>query len=108
MITGALKLPFKPTSTHAPQYTRQLLLQAEAEINVLLAQNTLLTPETRLKLSIEKKFLRLRELYHQVLGQLRDHLLADTHTTRLFSEKLLDRNFFRREKVPRYRNEGRT
>jgi hypothetical protein len=59
-----------------------------------------------LKLSIEGKFLNVRDVYQKVLAKIVGGLKKNNKSVKLFEEQLLDRNYFRKEKGQRNREIG--
>lgn len=105
MITGAIRPPFKDNPQENTDEIKKIVAQTQQEIDHLLAQNDF-TPQTKLKLSIEKRFLAIRDIYYRVFGKILSNIKNDNKSVRLFEEQLLDRNYFRREKLQKNRNEG--
>lgn len=106
MITGTIRPPFKDNPQENIEEIKKIIAQNQQQIDQLLTNPTQFTPETRLKLSIEKRFLTIRSIYHQVFGKIVSNIKNDNKSVRLFEEQLLDRNYFRREKLQKNRNEG--
>lgn len=65
-----------------------------------------LTKEAQLKLSIEKKFLDMRDVYQSVVGKVVESFKNDNKSVMLFERQLLDRSYFRREKTQKNRETG--
>jgi hypothetical protein len=70
MITASLRPPFRdsPADTHAA--ANKIVAQAEEQLDQLLANKQLFAPQTLLKLTIEKRFLRVRAIYYRVFGKI--------------------------------------
>ncbi len=72
----------------------------------MLERGDQLSHETRQKLQIEAKFLNVRDIYQRVLNKVVDGIKKDQKAVRLFESQLLDRNYFRREKLQKNRETG--
>lgn len=57
-----------------------------------------------MKLLTEQKFLSLRDTYLRIKEKIVEGLAKERRSNRSFEQKLLDRNYFRREKPPRNRD----
>jgi|JI10StandDraft_1071094.scaffolds.fasta_scaffold3099073_1 hypothetical protein len=70
MITNTIRPPFTD-DPHATQRQIDLLVShAIQQLDGLLAHKNALTPDTFLKLTIEKRFLKIRHIYHAVFSQI--------------------------------------
>ena len=54
-------------------------------------------------MQIESKFLNVRDIYQRVLHKVVEGMKKDSKSVRLFESQLLDRNYFRREKLQKNR-----
>lgn len=70
MITGHIRPPFRDNPQDSKQQITKTILQAQEDIDDLLKHKTDFTPETQLKLSVEKRFLRIREVYYRVFARI--------------------------------------
>lgn len=70
MITGTIRSPFKDNPHQNTEGIRKIVLQIEQEVDELLLHGKDFAPETHLKLSIEKRFLKIRAVYYRVFGQI--------------------------------------
>jgi hypothetical protein len=61
-----------------------------------------------MKLQIEIQFLlpNVRNVYHRVLNRIVEGFQQDRKSLRLFESQLLDRDYYRREKLQRNRDAG--
>lgn len=70
MITGTIRPPFKDNPQENAEEIKKIITQTEQEIDTLLQQKNIYTPETYLKLSVEKRFLKVRSVYYQVFRKI--------------------------------------
>lgn len=106
MITGTIRPPFKDNPQENTEEIKKIIVQTHQEIDALIANKHQFTPETLRKLNIEKKFLNVRQIYYQVFQKILSSIQNDNKAVWLFEQQLLDRNYFRREKLQKNRNEG--
>lgn len=61
-----------------------------------------------MKLQVEAQFLHpnVRNVYHRVLNRIADGFQQDKKSLKLFESQLLDRDYYRREKLQRNRDSG--
>ncbi len=57
-------------------------------------------------MQIESKFLNVRDIYQKVLHKVVEGMKKDNKSVRLFESQLLDRSYFRREKLQKNRETG--
>ena len=57
-------------------------------------------------MQIESKFLNVRDIYQRALHKVVEGMKKDSKSVRLFESQLLDRNYFRREKLQKNRETG--
>ncbi len=72
----------------------------------MLERSDQLFLQTKQKLQIEAKFLNVRDIYQRVLNKVVDGMKKDNKSVRLFESQLLDRTYFRRQKLQRNRETG--
>lgn len=70
MITGHIRPPFRDNPQDAQQHITQTIAQAQQHIELLLNHKNDFTNDTQLKLSLEKRFLKIREVYYRVFKRI--------------------------------------
>lgn len=70
MITNTIRPPFTDDPLATQQHIDLLVSHALQHLEDHLANKNSLTQDTFLKLSIEKRFLKIRNLYHKVFSQI--------------------------------------
>jgi len=70
MITGTIRPPFRDHPQDSAEQIKKIITQAQQEIDALLLHKNAYSQETFLKITIEKRFLRVRDIYYNVFGQI--------------------------------------
>ena len=83
------------------EQVRFLVEKRKSDIEHILEKSDQLEQATKQRLEVELKFLSVRDVYQKVLRKIVDGLQKDKKAVRLFERQLLDRNFFRLEKLQR-------
>ena len=70
MITNTIRPPFTDDPHATQRHVDLLVSHALQHLEDRLANKNALTPDTFLKLTIEKRFLKIRNIYHRVFSQI--------------------------------------
>ncbi len=106
MIMESVKPGCKEDSTEQLEQGKIYLEKRRTDIETLLERPDQLSEEARQRLTIEAKFIGVRDVYQKVYWKIVEGMKRDSRACRLFERKLLDRNYFRREKLQRTRDTG--
>ena len=104
MITGTIRPPTTDTPAHTKEHIHKIVTDAQHELDELLAHKHHFTTDTLQKLTIEKRFIKIRHIYYRVFNTILQGFKNDNKSVGLFEQQLLDRNYFRREKLQKNRN----
>ena len=70
MITGSTRPPFRDTLQDKQNHIAEIVHHAQLQVEALLQHSDQYGPQTQLKLTIEKQFLRVRSVYYRVFAKL--------------------------------------
>lgn len=75
----------------------------KSEIDSILERQDFLS-ELKTNLVIEHKYLSVRDTYMRLKDKIVEGLVREKRTSKVFEQRFLDRNFFKRERLPRNRD----